>query len=351
MTSAGTLVYLGFLRLVGVVAVGISLNAGVEVTDEWVLRPGWNAIFLRVAPQNDRIESVLEGVDVESVWTRGDRESEAEFLSDPAVPIRDPSRWLRWYPADAIESRFNSLHAMVGNRAYLLRVRGGKQTHVRSETLPDGRVLTETNIQWRVVGVPAERPLPWVPNSLSLRGLPVDGAVETTVGGFLGSSVAHVNPVNGLARGVWGLEPGGQWRALPPTERMLPGVAYWIRTEGVSVFESPFTLQPGGLNFGTALSAQTVVLESRDGRSRTLEVFRHDSEAGPLRVVGGGDGVGVAPRWSRVDLPERGRVEWTLRVDRGGMVPGSRYETVYEIRDGLGTRFRVPVVVEGGEVP
>ena len=157
---------------------------------------------------------------MESVWTRGERESEAEFVSDPGLPIRDPARWLRWHPADAVESRFNTLHAMVANRAYLLRVRGGRQTEVRSETLPDGTMLTETNIPWRVVGVPAERPLPWVPNSLSLRGLPVDGALETTVGGFLGSSVAHVNPANGLARGVWGLAPGGQWRPMPPTERL-----------------------------------------------------------------------------------------------------------------------------------
>lgn len=351
MSSPGTQVRLGVFRLFGAVAIGGSLNAGVEVTDQWSLRPGWNAIFLRVAPRNDRVEAVLDGLDVESVWTRGERESEAEFLSDPTVPIRDPSRWLRWYPAQAIESRFNSLNAMVANRAYLLRVRGGRQMEVRSETLPDGTVLTVTNIQWRVVGVPAERPLPWVPNSLSLRGLPVDGALETTVGGFLGSSAAHVNPVSGLARGIWGLEPGGQWRALPPTERMLPGVAYWIRTEGVSVFESPFTLQPGRLDFGTALAAQTLVLESRDGSPRTLEVFRHDSDPGPLRVAGSGGEVGVAPQWSRVDVPERGRVEWTLRVDRGGMVPGSRYETVYEVRDGLGTRFRVPVTVEGGEVP
>ena len=61
------------------------------------LRPGFNAVFLEVEPEDNRCEAVMAGLPVESVWRWNRRFNSVQFISDPNQLINEPEAWLMWF--------------------------------------------------------------------------------------------------------------------------------------------------------------------------------------------------------------------------------------------------------------
>lgn len=154
------------------------------------LRPGWNAVYLEVAPEPGDVASVFAGLPIGSVWTWIGRGSTVAFIQDPAEGLRDQPGWLGHFPAGRPESFLGNLAQMRGGQAYLVQLQG---TQPRS---------------WTVRGRPAPRPPEWAPNSFNLVGFPLDPAAPPTFSAFFAASAAHAG------QAVYRLGTAGQWERL-----------------------------------------------------------------------------------------------------------------------------------------
>jgi hypothetical protein len=314
----------------------------------WRLQPGWQAIFLEVDPADRRPEAVFRDLQVEGVWAWPEAEARIDFLLDPAEPLQQRERWLAWHPSNRPESRGNTLTEIQAGKPYLVRVVGGRDSHVFHTRKQNGLAVAITNIFWRVTGRPVLPQANWPGQAYSLRGVSVDDGGTTPVAAFFGASPAHFDTTLRRPHGVWTLEPNGHWRSMQADEPLIRGVAYWIRTESPTEYRAPLQLDGAESVFGTQSDRMRLTLKALDGLARVVSVVRLDSASGPLmlaRNLGGQKHMGPAPALSGIALRPATPGTYELVADRSRQ-ESDLYETVYVIRDNRGSQYHLPVRVE-----
>jgi hypothetical protein len=167
----------------------LAASATTRTVQGVTLKPGWNAIYLTVLPEQPYIEEALRSVPWSSVWTWKNRRSTVQFIQEMSETAWNQSDWLvRFAPVDAeTNSRpevfANSLVKFIRNAPYLIHV-DGTNTH-----------------QLQFVGEPGyDRPI-WAADSYNLTGFPVDstrGPVKAR--DFLAASPALWDAATGQPR-------------------------------------------------------------------------------------------------------------------------------------------------------
>ncbi len=175
--------FIGTLMMVGAMP-GRSL-ASQLATQTFTLHPGWNAIYLEVAPENSATSAVFDGIPVDSVWTFQAQLSAVQFIQDPKEPVWDKSRWAVYVPTNRVESFQNNLFSVQANRAYLVNLSGASPATLS------------------VTGRPSLRRSDWVPNAYNLCGFPVDPAALPTFLAFFGPSPAHYDRAAGRLQPIY----------------------------------------------------------------------------------------------------------------------------------------------------
>ena len=94
------------------------------IEQSFELHPGWNAIFLEVVPDDQDPAMALAGIPYESVWTREEPLSSADFVQDQDEAAWNDPAWLVHFPADNPGARVASLFSIRGTRPYLIQIRG-----------------------------------------------------------------------------------------------------------------------------------------------------------------------------------------------------------------------------------
>lgn len=138
MKTARFLLYLCWL-----VAVGAARTHAQTYTQTFELRPGWNALWLKVDPANRQPASVFAGVPIASVWTWSERVSATDFIQSPEATGWNRAQWLAWFPPSSEESLLANLYAVLPQRAYLLRLGRHQRGHVEGhrQTHPEDAAL------------------------------------------------------------------------------------------------------------------------------------------------------------------------------------------------------------------
>lgn len=300
----------------------------------FVLQPGWNAIFLELDPLVADSEAAFAGLPIESVWAYNPSLSTLDFVQDPVDLVLDLPGWLHYVPAPRPEALLNNLFTLQAGKAYLIRINGSAP------------------YTWRVAGRPSLRPLTWLTDSFNLTGFRVDGAAPPTLGSYLAPSLAHAGqPVYQLdASGVW------QLVAAPALTSIRSGEAYWVYTRGASDYQGPLEVETpslGGLDFGSELDQERLIVRNLTGLDTAIQLRRLDSaNAVPLyhRVRGAGP-----PSWQKLpsplSLPSAAGQE--LLIDLGvrrSELAGARAESILEIKNGLGARVLVPLAASAASV-
>lgn len=307
-----------------------------ERTQAFRLLPGWNAAYLDVEAADRRPEAVFAGLEVESVWTYAPRQSVVDFISDPSQPMADRNQWLRWFPTNRVEARFNTLHAIVPNRAYLIK---------RPAAPADAGALL------RVTGQPAPSSRTWAANAYTLRGVPADNAQPPTFAQFFENSPAHLR--NGQLQPMYQLGQDGRWSLVAPTDLVERAKAYWIYTRGASDFAGSLTLSgPGaaGLDFGRGVTSLNLAVSVLGTADRVVRFFSDALPVPPLylRQAGAAEAdTQYAPFQSAFEAKVTPAQPLNLQfeADRAAMdtpVHGS----VYTLRDGAGTLLYLPIRIE-----
>jgi hypothetical protein len=329
-------------RLKGVICgalvfLGLTALHGTPVqTQLFTLLPGWNAIYLEVAPADPTLSAVFRGIPIQSVWTFQSPVSAVEYIQDPKETIWNKSSWLTFVPADRTESFQNNLFTLQANRAYLVNLTN----------------LTPCVLS--VTGRPALRVIAWAPDAYNLRGFPVDAAAPPTFENFFKPSPAHYDTAQRALQNIYRLNAFGQWELVKLTDRLTRGVAYWVFTKGASDYQGPLglvTSQSDGLDY--ADTAESLWLKVSNGSSTAATVRFQDQIAPPLNALSYANMDPVnglmwihlltnppAPLTLKLAAGESRNLR--LAVRRADFA-AETYETVLSVADGAGTQYLVPV--------
>jgi hypothetical protein len=327
------------ISLLAVLLLGTPTQAGQNVTQTVSLQAGWNSVWLEVAPTNSDPSVVFAGVPVSSVWTYAARLTSTDFIQDPSESVWNRSAWLSFVPTNLPAAINNNLFDIQGGRPFLIEC--------------------QSAFTWSVTGRPSFRSYPWVQNAYNLRGFPIDPANPPSFGAFFGPSPAHVDPISGALNQMYRLSPTGSWQLVLAQDAVQAGVAYWVFTRGASDYVAPTvaTLPAGdGLDYSRSLPEIPLVLANRRTTPITVSVQELQRSQVSTSLAEGTLGDGASNVWTSLPptttkalaAAESGSVRLAVRRSE---ISGSRYESILEVTDGAGVRFRIPVTAERVAAP
>lgn len=250
----------------GLLAVPVLLSAQWK-TETYALRGGWNAIYLHGdASHTTPAELFKDNPGVLEVWRWNPNPDQVQFTDSPAVPSATSSEWTIWSRNDPDEQ---TLTAMVGQAAYLVRV--------------DGAAATTLS-----VSIP-QRPRPpaatWLITGANLLGFPADSAAPPLASAYLASFPVATAPPGKIYKYTGGdLGPANPIEVSASSERLARNTAYWFEAATVGNFTAPVEYElPSveGLAFGRAGSAITVGVMNRSTSALTLTLSTEPSEPAP----------------------------------------------------------------------
>ena len=199
-----------------------------------------------------------------------------------------------------------------------------------------------------LTGRPALRSPVWVPDAYNLRGFPVDGKTPPTFTTFFQPSTAHYT--SGKLQNIYRLAADGQWSIVAPTDTVQAGVAYWVFTKGGSSYQGPLSVSldlGDGLDFGGTLTRAVLHLKNvTSGLGTTTLTLSSATDPNGMGYQGFDAANGM--RW--LDLP----VPYGVALGAGGSLDlnlsplrvnfsTASYQALLEVKDGVGTRYLVPV--------
>lgn len=317
--------YCLLLSLLLTLGVSGSGQAGIAtMTQSIELHPGWNAIYMELAPENNDIEDIFSGIPVASVWRWIPDKIGKDFIVDPAEGLMNLDGWYGYFPEPKPEAFLSNLYTLSANTAYLVKLEGS----------------TSKTIQ--ITGKPQLVKKAWRTNGYTLTGFPLVAGQEPSFGDFFANSEAH------QGQPVYKLNSQGIWQIVqnPYLERMKSGEAYWFYTDGTSRYQGLISLT---IEQGESLSYQEAFTEMDLVLSNTSDVTNFVS----LNRVGGNS---LPMKFKNVDL-ETDEVAWpdlpvtkvyelepgqdlvvTLAIDRLSFVE-QRMEQVFSITNEQGAKL------------
>ncbi|MDD2601269.1 MAG: hypothetical protein PHO37_18960 [Kiritimatiellae bacterium] len=319
-----------------VLSLGTLLASGaVTRTQMLELSEGWNAVYLDVDPLVRDPEKVFANTPVDIVASFDGAEFTQQFTSNPSADLLQEMGWATWYAPSRSDSFLSKLGAVYGKKSYLIHATAA--------------------VEVGVSGTVACTPRIWQANAFNLIGYPLDELAAPTFAEFFSGSRAHSNPrVYRLINGVWNKVVN------PASTAMKSGEAFWIYTDGPSVYQGPLevTCGVGGVALLREGQTENLILKNSTPYplNPSIEHVVADGAVFPLAVVvdvvgGVWEGVAKVPvalgdaGW-QVGLPPLGagagcKIPLTVRADQ---LEQAQAESLICVKSELGTEVWVPIV-------
>jgi len=316
------------------------------------LAPGWNGVYLHVAPHESTMLDLLNTYpEIQEIWLWRPEVSTQQFIEAPEQPTGESSRWLSWKRSDGVGSK---LQTLIGNAAYLVRT---------SDPLPDGN----TEYPWVVKGRPLPPRYQWTTSGLNFIGMSTPEVDPPSFESFF-----QLSPESAQGMKIYNYDDG----SLKPTELRDPrnvkvtrGQAVWLRRSGkrFNNYFGPFELDlpnaTKGLEFGEENGKHRIHLRNVSTEELTIRAQLLDSEdppdgetpivdRPPLILRGDLGGEDFAHSYDKSLTQPAGELSWTLKplnedgsaaeiilgVNRFAMdkPPGSLYAGILRFTDSKG---------------
>jgi hypothetical protein len=305
-----------------------SAFAAHEITQNFTLNPGWNAVFLEVQPSNNAIEAVFQGIPLSSVWAYRTKGEPTEFVQDLDEGVVDKAQWLVYFDTNRVEKMFNNLFAVHANRPYFIKLAG-------SSAAP-----------WSVTGRPAVPSIDWQPGSFNLVGFALAPTNLPSVATFLSHSTSLVN------QAVYRLTSTGTWRLVtaPASENVAKGESMWVYADTGTDYTGPVRVDindGNGIDYGGSVSEVDVKLVNVSAFDAVVTVTDLTGGAGSELAYWVDLGGGLfdfqdlsSPLTVNLDAGTTHLIRLALRREN---ITGTLFETTLEVNTDLGTRVHVPV--------
>lgn len=326
-------------------------------TENYTLKPGWNAVWLPLDVAHLSIEETVPA-QVEEVW-RWNANVAGTFST---TPTQTDLQWSVWRRADPSGSNFGF---MDGNYAYLVRV---DPSHVG-------------NISWALKGKPLPPRYDWTSTGVNLVGFPIETPTS--------SSTRNLNRFYGFDPVLKTLPPtlfynGGELSSVAPKNPLAIGnpnsyplvrhQAYWIQATSYTEYYGPLKVTVSttkGLDFGSEgasveVRIKNVAVNSTNTQSVTVTLAPLNSEPAPSGQPAHAGAVPLLLRgdfdlntglfdYEELDAPSAHVLapgqerEFIFTVDRSllASAAGVKYASLLRITDSLNlTRIMLPVTAE-----
>jgi hypothetical protein len=326
---------------------------GQWATESFQLKAGWTAVYLHVDASHATISQLVAADPnnpIEEIWLWVPATSSQQFFNDPQQPTATSAQWLRW---DRYWGASSPLQRLVGNAAYLVRVRADVPSYT-----------------WTLKGKPVPPHLSWTSTGLNFIGFSTPRTNPPTWGSFLGPDRAlHANAE------IYHY-PGGPFSEYNParvlalrTTPLRRGQAYWVRAEEENRYFGPFSFSlqsAGGIHFYDRVGQYRVRLRNATDQALTVTGTLRASDTSPS-----GEAFGIPPlllrgeldmahltygfsrfaagpqSWTLAPKDQPGaEIEITLGLDRSVMTgpAGTQYAGIFRLSDSLGhSHFDFPV--------
>jgi hypothetical protein len=271
---------------------------------------------------------VFAGFPVNIVATFLGTESSVQFIRDPATIGWKKEGWGVWYAARRPDSFLSTLHAITGNRAYLIQA--------------------ERDFTWTVEGHVELSRVVWKADSYNFIGFPLDPQSPPTFEKFFGGSKAHRSSrIFRLANDHWS----------PVTDRigtvMRAGEAFWVECRGGSDYQGPLRVKsPDGnrLTFGGLIQSHLMMAnESLDPAAVAVETVGVGAGLPLTYTISGITDTGpqdvdtdLPPFYAFATLEPSATASLRLKVRRDRM-NSAIGETLLKVSNGAGALVWVPV--------
>lgn len=241
------------------------LVSAMWMTQEIELTAGWNAVYVQVQPVPASCDTIFDGLSVDRVimWDRS--VGGVEYLSDVSEELPRSPDWLVWRPASAPESELNTLAMFLAGESYLIHMNEAATLQLK------GR---------------AELVHPrWIPNEMTLTGLPVDSNVSFA-DYFSHTDDIGVDSSDGGA--IYEILEDGSERLVyrPSLVSIHSGESYWIKTGQTIDYDGSLevSFSDGGdfVDFGSRMIPRRIRLKNNTDESRTVTLELMNSETPPM---------------------------------------------------------------------
>jgi hypothetical protein len=299
-----------------------------------------------VDPSPKECDALLAGLPLESVWDYNRSVDSAQFVQDPSTLLPGAAGWLTWFPPNHPMAGQGNLFILRDGRPYLL-----KSTNAQPVT-------------WTVTGRPSLRRTSWRAGAVNLVGFHVGASGPSFQTLFAGQAGL-------LGQPVYSLDVVGTWRAFTDlsTARPKTGEAYWVRCKTPAQATGTILVEAGssqGLVFSASGTEASIRIRNVSATARQVSVRLLPSAVPP---TGQAPLAGPVPldywranyastnlAWEPLSAPLSfaglgAGQEWNIRlgVRRAALppaAPGSKYQSVLEVTDDLGTRWLIPVTAD-----
>jgi hypothetical protein len=301
-----------------------SVSASMLIEQTFELRPGWNAIYLEVKPEQDDMATVVAGIPVESVWTPIPRISLAEYIQDANERVFNRPGWLGWIPDTP--PGVSNLFTVQANQAYLVKLSGAKA------------------VSLTVMGRPSLRSIDWRPDAFHLTGLPVNPQPLVMFEDYFAASPAH------SGQSILEVGSDGGYTPIEASDKAISsGAAYWIFSRRASDYTGPLGINvdlSNGLDFGGTAVEQIIRIENLASRQSAIVRTLSSDNPVPLSYFKlaeqGSSAWTDLPVEHEIELPASGVITFRLAVRRADFA-GESVSAVLEVSDGEGMRRLIPV--------
>ena len=320
------------------------VSTGLDISQEFTLQPGWNAVFLNVQPTANTMQDVFGGLPISSIWRWADPKSGPQFITDQSESLMDTAKWQIFLPTNRVESFQNNLFRVFRHAAYLVKLD------------------TNAPVTFTVVGQPGYQRQRWASDAYTLTGFPVLGDTNgPAFGDYFKPSSAHYDATTASLRAAYRLQSDGVWVPITNTNTIRAGEAYWVYTKGASSYLAPLEASFQGLTtltYGVGAETKEFTLNFRatsDASGASVSAtFSHilGDQSLPLQISEFNPSVGNEWR----DLPNtysvsyQSRSSQTIRLTaKRERIPGLNYQGIMTVRGTAGTEHLIPVIVDRDE--
>ncbi len=233
-------------------------------TQNFTLKPGWNAIFLEVDASYLQLDDLVANPanpapNIAEVWLWQPAPSTLQFTTTPAEPSGANSQWAVWYKPTGVA---DTLNRMVGNAAYLVRNTG------------------TTDFIWRITGKPVPPRYQWTTTGLNFIGFPTPAAAPPRFDNFLDPVPELLNSAQIYRYPGGEVGPPNPQAVLGPSAlfntRVNRGEAFWIRSSDPGYYNRYFgpldvhLQNAAGVEFSTALGTSSLRLKNTTATAQTV---------------------------------------------------------------------------------
>ncbi|MBF0450718.1 MAG: hypothetical protein HQK75_08465 [Candidatus Magnetomorum sp.] len=307
-----------------------TLKANTRLDQNISLKPGWNAVFLKVQIEETDLNKIFENTPIKKVITYYPRHSSVQFIQDPDSIEWNKNAWLRWVASAYPDAFLNNLFRLNANRAYL--------------------VYSKDTFVWHIQGEPVFEIKKWQPESFNFTGFHTNPDMQISFADYFANSPAHADlNIYKLVNSKW------QRIAHPDKAFMNTNEAYWIFCKGGSNYSGGLGIKLSEINNFLEFQIQdhkiTLEITNNSSDDMNFSITPLENNAVPLSIIIKNEHLESIYKplvnYSPKNPLQPGQTDHICLVARSKEIVDSQVSGLLNISDDLGNLFFIKVWAKG----